>query len=31
MYTFLIILHVLVSLLLTLTILMQSSKGGGLS
>ena len=31
MYTFLIIIHVLVSLLLTLTILMQSSKGGGLS
>lgn len=31
MYTFLIVLHVLVSLLLTLAILMQSSKGGGLS
>ena len=31
MYTFLLIIHVLVSLLLTLTILMQSSKGGGLS
>ncbi|MCD6204797.1 MAG: preprotein translocase subunit SecG [Candidatus Marinimicrobia bacterium] len=31
MYTFLIILHVLVSILLTLAILMQSSKGGGLS
>jgi len=30
-YTFLIIVHILVSLLLTLTILMQSSKGGGLS
>lgn len=31
MYTFLIILHVLVSFLLVLTILMQASKGGGLS
>jgi preprotein translocase subunit SecG len=30
-YTFLLIVHVLVSVLLTLTILMQSSKGGGLS
>jgi len=30
-YTFLIIVHVLVAVLLTLTILMQSSKGGGLS
>jgi len=30
-YTFLVVIHVLVSLLLTLTILMQSSKGGGLS
>lgn len=31
MYTFLIIIHVFVALLLTLAILMQSSKGGGLS
>lgn len=31
MYTFLVVLHVLISLLLTLVILMQSSKGGGLS
>ena len=31
MYTFFIVIHVLVAALLTLTILMQSSKGGGLS
>ena len=31
MYTFFIILHVLVAIFLTLSILMQSSKGGGLS
>ena len=31
MYTFLIILHVVVSILLIVVILMQSSKGGGLS
>ena len=31
MYTFLIIIHVIVSALLMLVILMQSSKGGGLS
>jgi preprotein translocase subunit SecG len=31
MYTFLIVLHVLVSVLLIVVILMQSSKGGGLS
>jgi len=31
MYTFMIILHVLVSILLMLVILMQASKGGGLS
>ncbi len=31
MYTFMIVLHVLVSILLMLVILMQASKGGGLS
>ena len=31
MYTFLIVLHVIVSLVLILAIIMQSSKGGGLS
>jgi len=31
MYTFLIVLHVIVSILLIVVILMQSSKGGGLS
>lgn len=31
MYTFLIVVHLLVSFLLVITILMQASKGGGLS
>ncbi len=31
MYTFLLIIHVIVSILLMLAILMQASKGGGLS